>query len=111
MFMGVLGHAPTYEDLLRIVRTVMAAVPVGSTLTHWDGTDDSPGYVAMCEEYTKSGGVPYYPRTQEQLRAVFDGFELLEPGFGPITHWRRSELELHGLTDIAAYGGVARKIG
>jgi hypothetical protein len=109
MFMGVLGHATTHEDLLRIVHTVMDAVPAGSTLTYWDGTDDSPTYVAMCKEYTNSGGAPYHPRTQDQLRTVFDGYELLDPGFGPITHWRRSELELRGLTEVAAYGGVARK--
>ncbi|KZM74033.1 SAM-dependent methyltransferase [Nocardia terpenica] len=109
MFMGVLGHAQTYDDLLRIVRTVMAAVPSGSHLVYWDGTTDSPYYVRMCEEYAKSGGVPYIPRTQDQLRGVFDGLELLEPGFGKITHWRRPEIELATVRDVAAYGGVARK--
>ncbi|MBB5912659.1 hypothetical protein BJY24_001526 [Nocardia transvalensis] len=109
MFMGVLGHAQTYDDVLRIVRTVMGEVPSGSYLVYWDGTVDSPTYVAMCEEYAKSGGVPYHTRTQDELRAVFDGFELLDPGFGKVTHWRRSELELVGMRDIAAYGGVARK--
>ncbi len=109
MFMGVLGHARTHDDLLRIVGTVLAAVPPGSHLVHWDGTTDSPYYVRMCEEYSKSGGVPYYPRTQDQLRTVFDGLELLEPGFGKITHWRRPDPELAGVRDIAAYGGVARK--
>ncbi|MBF6327782.1 SAM-dependent methyltransferase [Nocardia transvalensis] len=109
MFMGVLGHARTYEDLRRIVNTVMAAVPSGSYLVYWDGTTDSPHYVRMCDEYAKSGGVPYYPRTQDELRAVFEGLELLDPGFGPITHWRRPELELARVREIAAYGGVARK--
>ncbi|WP_024800103.1 SAM-dependent methyltransferase [Nocardia sp. BMG51109] len=109
MFMGVLGHAHSYADLLRIVRTVMDAVPAGSHLVHWDGTVDSPTYVAMCDEYAKSGGAPYHPRTQDELRAVFDGYELLEPGFGKITHWRRPESELAGLREVAAYGGVARK--
>ncbi|WP_280371371.1 SAM-dependent methyltransferase [Nocardia wallacei] len=109
MFMGVLGHARTYDDLLRIVHTVLDSVPSDSHLVYWDGTVDSPTYVAMCEEYAKSGGAPYYPRTQEQLRAVFEGYELLEPGFGKITHWRRPEQELAGLREIAAYGGVARK--
>ncbi|MEU8825451.1 SAM-dependent methyltransferase [Streptomyces sp. NPDC048636] len=110
MFMGVLGHAETYDDLLRITSTVLAAVPPGSHLVYWDGTTDSPYYVRMCEEYAKSGGVPYIPRTQDQLRAVFDGLELLEPGFGKITHWRRPDPELAGVRDIAAYGGVARKL-
>ncbi len=109
MFMGVLGHAQTYGDLLRIVYTVLAAVPPGSHLVYWDGTTDSPYYVRMCAEYAKSGGVPYIPRTQDQLHAVFDGLDLLPPGFGKITHWRRPEMELAGVRDLAAYGGVARK--
>jgi hypothetical protein len=109
MFMGVLGHAQTYDDLLRIVRTVLAAVPSGSHLVYWDGTTDNPNYVRMCEEYAKSGGVPYIPRTQDQLRAVFDGLKMLEPGFGRITHWRRPESELGTVRDLAAFGGVARK--
>ncbi|MFF0490278.1 SAM-dependent methyltransferase [Nocardia sp. NPDC004068] len=109
MFMGVLGHAPTTDDLLRIVRTVIDAVPSGSHLVYWDGTTDSEYYVRMCEEYTKSGGVPYHPRTQEELRHVFDGLELLDPGFGPITAWRRPDTERPPARDIAAYGGVARK--
>ncbi|MBO0852476.1 MAG: SAM-dependent methyltransferase [Nocardia sp.] len=109
MFMGVLGHARSHDDVLRIVRTVMDAAPSGSHLVHWDGTVDSPSYVAMCEEYAKSGGVPYIPRTQDDLRAVFDGFELLEPGFGKIASWRRDEPQPDGVEDISAYGGVARK--
>ncbi|MGC0417804.1 SAM-dependent methyltransferase [Embleya sp. AB8] len=109
MFMGVLGHARTHDDVLRITRTVLAAVPPGSHLVYWDGTTDSPHYVRMCEEYAKSGGVPYIPRTQDQLRTVFDGLELLDPGFGKITHWRRPDSEPAGAREIAAYGGVARK--
>ncbi len=109
MFMGVLGHAPTYDELLRIVRTLMAAVPGGSYLIYWDGTTDSPHYVRMCAEYAKSGGVPYYPRTQDELRAVFDGLELLEPGFGPIAYWRRPDTEKPLDREIAAFGAVARK--
>ncbi|MEU6563372.1 SAM-dependent methyltransferase [Nocardia nova] len=109
MFMGVLGHARSYEDVLRIVRTVMAAVPPGSYLVLWDGTDDSPAYVDLCAEYAKSGGTPYHPRTREQIAAVFDGLELIDPGFTCITGWRTNTSEIGRTCDIAAFGGVARK--
>jgi hypothetical protein len=109
MFMGVLGHARSDDEVLRIVRTVMAAVPAGSYLVYWDGTTDSPAYVTLCAEYAKSGGVPYTPRTRAQLRAVFDGLELLDPGFGPVARWRVPDDELEKVPDVAAYGGVARK--
>jgi hypothetical protein len=106
MFMGVLGHARTYDDMLRIVRTVMDAVPSGSYLVLWDGTTDSQAYVTLCEEYAKSGGVPYVPRTQDEIRAAFDGLEFIEPGFVPFTEWRaQSDVT----RPISAYGGVARK--
>ncbi len=109
MFMGVLGHAHSYEDVLRIVRAVMAAVPAGSYLVMWDGTDDSPAYVDLCAEYEKSGGTPYSPRTRKQIADVFGGLELIDPGFTCITGWRPDSSEVGRSVDIAAFGGVARK--
>lgn len=109
MFMGVLGHARTYDDMLRIVHTVLDAVPSGSHLVLWDGTTDSQAYVDLCEEYTKTGGAPYQPRTQDQIRAVFDGLQFVEPGFTRITEWRADPIQVGKPAQIAAYGGVARK--
>src|SRR5262249_12125965 len=39
MFMGVLGHVADYDEAQSIVARVMAAVPPGSYLVLWDGTD------------------------------------------------------------------------
>ncbi|MFC3965328.1 SAM-dependent methyltransferase [Nocardia jiangsuensis] len=109
MFMGVLGHASSYDELRRIVNTVLAAVPSGSYLVLWDGTDDSAAYVQLCEEYTGTGGAPYVPRPKGQIEAVFDGLDLVEPGFVPITHWRPQPTEVGHPQTISAYGAVARK--
>ncbi|WP_435591562.1 SAM-dependent methyltransferase [Nocardia sp. bgisy118] len=109
MFMGVLGHAKTYDELLRIVHTALDAVPSGSYLVMWDGTDDSQEYVTLCENYTGTGGVPYVPRPQAQIRAVFDGLELVDPGFTSITQWRAENAEVGEIRPISAYGAVARK--
>ncbi|MFC9894884.1 SAM-dependent methyltransferase [Nocardia sp. NPDC127579] len=109
MFMGVLGHARSYEDLRRIVDTVLAAVPSNSFLVMWDGTDDSKAYVTLCENYSGTGGTPYIPRPQEQIRAVFDGLELIDPGFVSITQWRAEDTEVGAARPISAYGAVARK--
>ncbi|WP_109524351.1 MULTISPECIES: SAM-dependent methyltransferase [Nocardia] len=110
MFMGVLGHAKSYDDLLRIVNTVLDAVPAGSYLVMWDGSDDSPAYVTLCENYTGTGGTPYVPRPQAQIRAVFDGLELVEPGFTSITQWRAPDTEVGEIRPISAYCAVARKV-
>lgn len=109
MFMGVLGHARSYADMRRIARTVLEAAPSGSYLVLWDGTDDSDAYVQLCRNYTDTGGVPYTPRPQAEIRAVFDGLELVEPGFVPITRWRPENPEIGDVRPISAYGGVARK--
>ncbi|MFI7000888.1 SAM-dependent methyltransferase [Nocardia sp. NPDC050175] len=109
MFMGVLGHATSYADVSRIVRTVLAAVPSGSYLVVWDGTDDSADYVKLCDNYTGTGGAPYLPRPKEQIRDLFDGLELVEPGFVSITQWRTDTMEKALTRPISAYCAVARK--
>ncbi|WP_067473488.1 SAM-dependent methyltransferase [Nocardia amamiensis] len=109
MFMGVLGHAKTYDELLRIVRTVMDAVPPGSYLAMWDGTDDSTAYVTLWENYTRTGGTPYTPRPQAQIKAVFDELEMVEPGFVSITQWRSGDTAVGEIRPISAYGATARK--
>ncbi|WP_067860702.1 SAM-dependent methyltransferase [Nocardia shimofusensis] len=109
MFMGVLGHAKTYDELRRIVDTVLAAVPSGSYLVMWDGTIDNPNYVALCKNYAETGGVPYTARTQDEIRAVFDDLEFVEPGFSSITEWRPDATQVGEVRPISAYGGVARK--
>jgi hypothetical protein len=113
MFMGVLGHAQTYDDMRRIVSTVMDAVPSGSYLTLWDGTIDSQAYVTLCENYAKTGGVPYIPRPREEIRAVFEGLEMVSPGFVSITQWwadgTDDDDEASEARPISAYGAVARK--
>ncbi|MFD6159710.1 SAM-dependent methyltransferase [Nocardia sp. NPDC060256] len=109
MFMGVLGHAASHDDVSRIVQTVLAAVPSGSYLAGWDGTDDSADYVKLCDNYTGTGGAPYLPRPKEQIREIFDGLELVEPGFVSITQWRTDTTEKALTRPISAYCAVARK--
>ncbi|MQA98024.1 MAG: SAM-dependent methyltransferase [Streptosporangiales bacterium] len=109
MFMGVLGHVGADEDMLRIVRTVMDAVPSGSYLTLYDGTTDDQGYVTLCEEYAKTGGAPYLPRERSVIRAAFDGLDMMEPGFVSITAWRPDEAQVGVPQVIGAYCAVAKK--
>ncbi|NNH70692.1 SAM-dependent methyltransferase [Nocardia uniformis] len=106
MFIGVLGHARTYQHMRRIIDTCMDAVPSGSYLALYDGTVDDPGYVTLCENYARTGGVPYNPRTPEEILGCFEGLELVPPGVTPIDRWRVDDPE-HKHT--SAHGGVARK--
>lgn len=109
MFMGVLGHAKDVDEMRSIVGRVMGAVPAGSYLALWDGTDDSDAYVQLCSNYTRTGGVPYTPRTKEQVGQGFEGLEMVEPGLVSITQWRPNDAAVGDHAPISAYGAVARK--
>ncbi|MEO3819823.1 SAM-dependent methyltransferase [Plantactinospora sp. B24E8] len=106
MFMGVLGYEPDLAVVRSIVGRVMDAVPSGSHLVLWDGTDTSPSVVAGADRLAQSGGVPYILRSPDQLAECFAGLTLLEPGLVPITLWRPDDPDAEG---IDAYGAVARK--
>ncbi|MGV9817420.1 SAM-dependent methyltransferase [Nocardia xishanensis] len=108
MFIGVLGHARSYEEVRRVVDATMGGVPSGSYLVLADGATDDKAYVRMCENYAKTGGDPYIPRSSAEIAGIFDGLELVEPGVVPIDHWRTDEAA-RGVRGVSAWGGVGRK--
>ncbi|WP_460370853.1 SAM-dependent methyltransferase, partial [Actinocorallia lasiicapitis] len=87
MFMGVLGYEPDLSVVKDIVSTVMAAVPSGSHLTLWDGTNTSPEVVAGSEKLASSGAAPYILRSPADLAETFTGLDLLPPGLVPLPLW------------------------
>ena len=82
MFMGVLGYVADLDEVRSIVAGVMNAVPSGSYLVLWDGTDTSKAVVEGAEKLEETGGVPYILRSPEQLGQYFEGLEMVEPGPG-----------------------------
>ncbi|MCP2275492.1 S-adenosyl methyltransferase [Nocardia amikacinitolerans] len=108
MYIGVLGHARSYDQVRRVVNTMMDGVPSGSYLALYDGATDDKAYVRMCENYAKTGGVPYIPRSSAEITGIFDGLELVEPGVVPINHWRTDDAA-EGVRGASAWGGVGRK--
>jgi O-methyltransferase involved in polyketide biosynthesis len=109
---GIIGHIADFDEAKALVRRLLAALPSGSFLVHCDGTNTSPQMVEAEERYINSGAVPYYVRSPEQIRQVFDGLELVEPGVVPVTRWRPEAGqpgESGGPADVDACGGVGRK--
>jgi hypothetical protein len=105
MFMGVLGYEPDLTVIKSIVDRVMAAVPSGSYLILWDGTNTTPAVVEGAKRLAQSGGVPYILRGPDEIGSLFSGLELVEPGLVQITAWRpEGDAEW-----LDAYGAVARK--
>jgi S-adenosyl methyltransferase len=109
MFMGVLGHARDFDTARSIVARIMDAVPSGSYLAHYDATDSDPTAVAAMEEYGESGAVPYILRSVDELSRLYDGLELVEPGFVPLSQWRPDTPEVGTIRPTYSYGALARK--
>ena len=110
MFMGVLGHARSFEASHSIVARMMDAVPSGSYLAVWDGNDTNAALNALAENYAKSGGVPYIQQPVEHIRGYFSGLEVVEPGLVSVTEWRPEPTDVSAVEPLPeTTGGVARK--
>jgi hypothetical protein len=109
MFMGVLGYVKELDEMRSIVMRVLDAVPSGSYLALWDGTDTGDAVREGQAKLTETGAVPYYLRSPEQLNQCFAGLEMVPPGLVPITHWRPAPVEIGAIERIDAYGAVAGK--
>lgn len=109
MFMGVLGYETELDTVRSVVSRVMAAMPSGSHLVLWDGTDTGEAVVEGGEKLVESGGVPYILRSPDQLAQCFEGLELVEPGVVPITAWYPYPTDFGRREQIDAYGAVGRK--
>jgi hypothetical protein len=105
MFMGVLGYEPDLGVAASIVNRIVAAVPSGSHLVLWDGTNTTPAVVEGAQRLAASGGVPYILRSPAEIGSLFEGLELVEPGLVQLPAWRPDgEPEW-----LDAYGAVGRK--
>jgi hypothetical protein len=91
VFMEVLGHLSTAQEARTVVRAIMDAAAPGSYLLIGDGIkvedEDDAVYKAQ-EEYNDTGAVQYHVRPLADLRSLFDGLELVEPGLVPLNRWR-----------------------
>jgi S-adenosyl methyltransferase len=110
MFMGVFGYLPSFDELRSIVDRSMAAVPAGSYLTFWDGTDTSDA-IRESHDLQAEMGHPYTLRTIEEIGQVFTGLELVEPGVVQLSRWwpNENDIAAQSSLQVDAYGGVARK--
>ena len=110
MFMGVLGHAKSFEASHAIVARIVDAVPPGSYLAVWDGNDTNAELNALTADYAKSGGVPYVPQPIEHVRGYFTGLEMVEPGLVSVTEWRPEPTNIGAAQPMPETTcGVARK--
>ena len=109
MLMGILGLVEDFDEARAIVARLMAALPPGSYLAVYDGTNADPAYAQAIETYNSgSGAVPYTPRGPAQIARYFDGLDLVAPGVVPVTRWRPTPGHEDD-PEVSCSGGVARK--
>jgi O-methyltransferase involved in polyketide biosynthesis len=112
MLMGILGHITDDDEARSIVKRLLDALPSGSYLVLYDGTNAfSKAFEQAQRQYDESGAVPYRLRSPEQIARFFDGLELVEPGLVSCPRWRPDPAEVgDGLpAEVDALSGVGRK--
>jgi hypothetical protein len=105
MFMGVLGHVKEDATAQGMIKKAMDAVPSGSYLALYDGTDITPEVVEAARIWNESAALPYHLRSPARLAQLFEGLELVEPGLVSVTRWRPDT----EAPEIDQYCAVGRK--
>jgi SAM-dependent methyltransferase len=112
LVLALLHHLPDVEDPAALISRLTAPLVPGSYLAISHGTEDGrrDGATVGKEIYRRSG-LNIMPRSRAQVEALFNGWELVEPGVVWVTQWHpewpddpRRQPE-----DSSFYGGVARK--
>lgn len=90
LFVAVFHFVTDAEDPFGIVTTARDAVPSGSYVAISHGVSDGkdPDSIKHIEEIYKDTTSPAVFRTQAQVRELFRGFDLVEPGLVDVTDWR-----------------------
>jgi hypothetical protein len=110
MLMGILGLVGDFDEALAIVRRLTDALPAGSFVAVYDGSDTDPAYVEAIGRYNAgSSAVPYTPRGPRQIARYLDGLRIVEPGVVPVSRWRPEAGPWAEPPNVACVGGVGHK--
>ncbi|MEW2523018.1 SAM-dependent methyltransferase [Actinacidiphila alni] len=112
LLVSVLHFVTDEEDPAGMLATLREALPAGSYLVLSHATADFHAEVApeVMEVYKKATA-SLTARSHAEVLALFDGYDLVEPGLVQVPLWHPedgSELTPEELRRIGVYGGVAR---
>ncbi|WP_307816868.1 MULTISPECIES: SAM-dependent methyltransferase [Micromonospora] len=108
ILMGILGHVESDDEAKSIINSIMAALPSGSYLAMYDGSDTSEAVTEAVRIWNISANPKYHLRSPERIAALFDGLELVEPGVVSVTRWRPDSTDPEPAA-IDQYCAVGRK--
>jgi hypothetical protein len=107
---GILHYVLDDEQPSEVVATLYDALPSGSyVFIHHLLSIEDPA-AALLQEQMRSGLGRAQFRTLDEVRVLFDGLELVEPGLVPVPDWRPQPPTIrdHPVLEMAC-AGVARK--
>jgi hypothetical protein len=111
LYMTFLHFIPDVDDPWDMVRRMMGRLAPGSYLAVSHTASDDPEVREYVSGFLRQalGGKFGRLRRKQEVRAFFEGLELVEPGLVNITAWRPDGREEDQTTAGIEFGGVARK--
>ncbi|MET0425020.1 MAG: SAM-dependent methyltransferase [Actinoplanes sp.] len=108
MMLGILNFVLDDADAHRIITKLMDAIPSGSYLAISHPTIDLGGEmnVPAMEFWNKRARPLIRARSRAEVAALFEGFDLVEPGLISASRWRADDPDV---PEMPLWAGVARK--
>lgn len=112
LVVALFHFVPAPDTHVDIISRLMSPWPSGSYLVISHGTADGSPDLSKVGEIYKRSGIDGGPRSREEVTALFEGYELVEPGVVWAPEWRAEPLDdlaLDRPESSAVYVGVAGK--
>lgn len=108
MLMSALAHVASTADAVKVVSSLMAAVPSGSYVAVYHlASDLDPALTKALHHWNAMAPRPMTLRSRTEVLALLDGLELVPPGVVAVNDWRSDD---SGCEDaVPVHGAVARK--
>ena len=108
---AVLQHITDEALAKEIITRLMGASAPGSALAITAvTTDNDPTEAARTVTTYNQSGVPVVARNRQAVEALFEGFDIVEPGIVPVHHWHPDDEDKQTLDkNVYMYGGLAVK--
>jgi hypothetical protein len=110
MLVAVLHFVRDDEDPAGIVRKLIGALPTGSYVVASHATWEYQSAEAIAELSANNQDGRFAPRTGEQLAALLEGTEFVDPGLVSVSRWRSESATQPrpSIEDVSCNGIVAR---
>jgi S-adenosyl methyltransferase len=109
MFVACLHHLEDEDEPAGVVARYLPALAPGSflVLSHLTSEFAPEAMRALHDEAKRRGGETILARPKEEIAAMFNGRELLDPGLVQVSYWRPDGEPGPNADRVWAYGGVA----